>query len=139
MESCTQCDREFRTIQGLRGHEQIVHAGNRSIHIRLLPSSPALASLKQLEEVVGEQVGRILVRASEGNSDDLTHVSDRTIAALDLNDVAARQFGGIADRVLESVIEPFRPLLEEKVRELAAPILAELADLRRRIDALEGG
>ena len=139
MESCAQCDREFKSLQGLRGHQQMVHAGNRSNRDRPLPSSPALASLKQLEEVVTAQVGRILIRASDDNRDDPTRVWDRTIAGLDLNEVGVRQFGGLADRVLESVIERFRPLLEEKVRELAAPVLAELADLRRRVDALEGG
>ena len=31
MESCAQCDGEFRTVQGLRGHERYKHSGGWTV------------------------------------------------------------------------------------------------------------
>ena len=52
-------------------------------------------------------------------------------------DVAAQQFGELADRVLERVVDRFRPELEEKFQELNAPLASEVSSLGRRVAALE--
>ena len=74
-------------------------------------------------------------RSVDGISNPVERSSFVTEAALE--EVLSEQLGGIGDLLIGAVTDKFRPQIEEKLRELAAPILAELADLRGRVNELE--
>jgi len=61
METCGECSGEFRSVQGLRGHQLSKHPAE-NVNGANTPgqSSPALLSVGQVEDVVAEQLGGLL-------------------------------------------------------------------------------
>ena len=172
MENCGQCPGEFRTIQGLRGHEYYVHSGVRSGGGRVAPLRPLDRLLARLRgngrsaetppsPAVPEERPLDRLRARmEGNADSgeapavgRETVFDRLRSRLDGNADSADatpvhaageevtetvELSGLLDRLVDRVSGPLGEQVRRQVEDAVRPVVDELANLRRRLEALEG-
>ena len=91
MDRCEKCDQDFRSIQGLRGHQGLVHGRART----------------------------------NGNGAELAAIDDR---------LEAVELSGLLDRLVDRFSGPLGDQVRRQVEDVVS---REVANLRRRVDALE--
>ena len=120
MRTCEPCDREFKSTQGLRGHQQLVHSGDRN------------GRTDESGEGTG-RLDRILARLrGNGNKAEL---SPSPVTAEELLEPV--ELSGLLDGLVDRFSGPLRDQVRREVEDIATPVLADLADLNRRLEDLE--
>lgn len=140
MESCGQCGREFRSVQGLRGHEHYVHGGREDAE-----SGKTLID-RLYDQVVGRRAHdadstktrldrlheRLAGRQPQMREDPGPTRLDRALARL-RGDQNSTKLEGLDLEQLDRALDAVSPQFKEKFRQL----LVGMADADRRIEHLE--